>query len=107
MSSRNHSEDLMDIGLRHTFKNWVARKEAPAQGRERLIAAAVWQNAQPKPSNSINQRLRKNLSFGRCFKRKIRLPLLWLCFRFRLYCQGQQNGCMKIGLFIEMPGQVL
>ena len=59
MSSRNHSEDLTDIGLRHTFKNWVARKEAPAQGRERLLVAAVWQNTQPKPCNSINQRLEK------------------------------------------------
>lgn len=59
MSSRNQLENLSDIGLRHTFKNWIASKAVPTQGRERLLAAAVWQNAQPKPRDSINQRLEK------------------------------------------------
>jgi len=59
MSSRNHLEVLSDIGLRHTLKNWVARKDAPTQGRERLLVAAVKQNVQPKPRNSINLRLER------------------------------------------------
>jgi hypothetical protein len=57
MNSRNHSDDLLDIRLKHTLKNWVARKEAPEESREQLLVAALQQNAFPKSNNSIKQGL--------------------------------------------------
>jgi hypothetical protein len=43
MSSRNHSDNLLDIRLRHTLKNWVAYATHKKGGREQLLAAAAKQ----------------------------------------------------------------
>jgi hypothetical protein len=34
-------EDLWDIRIRHSIKNWLARKHPPAESRERLLRAAA------------------------------------------------------------------
>jgi hypothetical protein len=50
MSSRNRSEDLLDIRLQHTLKNWVSQNEISHKGREQLLAAAAKQQIlAPKP----------------------------------------------------------
>jgi len=50
MSSRNHPEDLLNIRLQHTLKNWAAHTEVPKGGREKLLDAARKQQIlTPKP----------------------------------------------------------
>ncbi len=57
MNSRNHPDDLLDVRLKHTLKNWVARKEAPDQIREQLLAAAYQQKTFPQSRTSVRQNL--------------------------------------------------
>jgi len=53
MSSHNHPEDLLDLSLKHALKNWGARKNAPADARDQLLAAAAQQSfSTPKKSIS-------------------------------------------------------
>jgi hypothetical protein len=50
--SRKQTNDSIDLSLRHSLKNWVARKDPPTDGRDRLLAAvqANISTPQPKPS---------------------------------------------------------
>ena len=57
MSLRNRSEELLDIRLQHTLKNWVARKDVPKGGRDQLLAAATRQKEQEFSEQLIKQRL--------------------------------------------------
>jgi hypothetical protein len=57
MNSHNQSDGVFDLSLNRTLKNWVARKNIPAGGREQLLAAAIQQNISPKSDNSIKQAL--------------------------------------------------
>ena len=42
MNLRKKKEmDNIDIGLKHSLKNWAARQHPPADGRSRLMEAAV------------------------------------------------------------------
>ena len=59
MSSRNRSEELLDIRLQHTLKNWVAQKNAPNMGREQLLAAASQQKEQQYLEHIIKRRLER------------------------------------------------
>lgn len=58
MNSHNHSDDLLDLSLEHSLKNWVARKNPPINGRERLLAVARQQEIS-KPQHWVS---RLNLS---------------------------------------------
>ena len=40
MNSHSQPDDLLDLSLRHSLKNWVTHKDPPADGRDRLLAAA-------------------------------------------------------------------
>ena len=40
MNSRNQSDDLFDLSLRHSLKNWAVHRDPPPGGRDRLLAAA-------------------------------------------------------------------
>lgn len=54
MNSRNLSDDVFDLSLDRSLKNWVDRKSLPANGRDKLLAAA----AQQKISSPQRKRLR-------------------------------------------------
>ena len=43
MNSRNPSDDVFDLSLDRSLKNWVDRKNPPANGRDKLLAAAAQQ----------------------------------------------------------------
>jgi len=70
MSTRNHFDDLMDLSLRHSLKNLVARKQPPASGRERLLAAA----AQQKQASLQRGRLKLSFRFYNGLQEKTPLP---------------------------------
>ena len=53
MNSHKHSDDIFDLSLNHSLKNWVDRKAIPTGGRDQLLAAAAQQEITPskrKPS---------------------------------------------------------
>lgn len=50
MNSRNRPDDLLDLSLRHSLKNWTAHQEPPAEVREQLLSAAKQQKSTPKRS---------------------------------------------------------
>ena len=52
MNSHNQPDDLIDLSLRHSLKNWTAQKDLPAGGRERLLVAARQEIPLPKPKPS-------------------------------------------------------
>lgn len=56
MNSHRTSDDVFDLGLNHSLKNWVDRKSIPAGGRDQLLAAAAQQN--------ISSSKRKHLKFN-------------------------------------------
>lgn len=43
MNSHKKPNEILDLSLSHSLKNWVNRKNLPAQGRNRLLAAAAQQ----------------------------------------------------------------
>ena len=43
MNSRNLTDDVFDLSLDRSLKNWVDRKNPPADGRSKLLKAAVQQ----------------------------------------------------------------
>jgi hypothetical protein len=43
MNSRNLTDDVFDLSLDRSLKNWVDRKYPPADGRAKLLKAAVQQ----------------------------------------------------------------
>ena len=50
MSSRKNIDfDSLDLSLKRSLKNWVARKQPPANGRARLLHTAA-QDSSPKTS---------------------------------------------------------
>jgi hypothetical protein len=53
MNSHNHPDDLLDVSLRHSLKNWTVHKEPPSGIREQLLAAAKHKKITTKPSKSI------------------------------------------------------
>jgi hypothetical protein len=57
MSLRNRSEELLDIRLQHTLKNWAAHKEIPGDHREQLLALAAQQNAQQDSENFLKLKI--------------------------------------------------
>jgi len=53
MNSHNHPDDLLDLSLRHSLKNWTAHKSPPSEIREQLLATARQQKEavkRPKPA---------------------------------------------------------
>jgi len=52
MNSHNQPDELVDLSLRHSLKNWAAYKALPADGRDRLLAAVHQESSLPerKPS---------------------------------------------------------
>jgi hypothetical protein len=54
MSLRKKSvEDLLDLSLRHSLKNWVARSQPPVDGKSRLLKAAMQTSRiSPNPKTS-------------------------------------------------------
>ena len=43
MNSRNLTDDVFDLSLDRSLKNWVDRKNPPADGRAKLLKAAAQQ----------------------------------------------------------------
>jgi hypothetical protein len=43
MNSRNLTDDVFDLSLDRSLKNWVDRKKPPADGRAQLLKAVVKQ----------------------------------------------------------------
>ena len=43
MNSHNLTDDVFDLSLDRSLKNWVDRKKPPADGRAQLLKAAVQQ----------------------------------------------------------------
>ena len=43
MNSRNLTDDVFDLSLDRSLKNWVDLKEPPADGRAKLLKVAVQQ----------------------------------------------------------------
>jgi len=52
MNSDNQPDDLIDLSLRHSLKNWAAQKDPLAGGRERLLVAARQETPLPQPEPS-------------------------------------------------------
>ena len=50
MNSHSHPDDLFDLSLRHSLKNWTAHKDPPSDVRERLLSAARQQKTTTKHS---------------------------------------------------------
>jgi hypothetical protein len=73
MSTRNDFDDLLDLSLRHSLKNLVARQSPPESGRERLLEAAAEQDVS---SRQYNEKQR------------------WLCVSFRFYNGPQEKKTM-------------
>jgi hypothetical protein len=48
MNSHNQPDDLIDLSLRHSLKNWAAHKAPHADGRDRLLAAVQEDGSPPK-----------------------------------------------------------
>ena len=62
MNSHNRSNEVFDLSLKHTLKNWVDRKEVPAGGRDQLLSAAAQQEI------SSPERKHSKLNFGWSFR---------------------------------------
>ena len=43
MNTRNLTDDVFDLSLDRSLKNWVDRKKSPADGRAKLLKAAAKQ----------------------------------------------------------------
>jgi hypothetical protein len=52
MNSHNHLDDLIDLSLRHSLKNWATHKHPPANAREQLLGAVKEEASKPKPKRS-------------------------------------------------------
>jgi hypothetical protein len=68
MNSRNLTDDVFDLSLDRSLKNWVVRKNPPADGRAKLLKAAV-QQERPFPRvklRKINFEWFFNLNEIRC-----------------------------------------
>jgi hypothetical protein len=61
MNSHNQPDDLIDLSLRHSLKNWAAHKEPPADGRDRLLAAV-------QEAASLPDRKPSKFNFGWSFR---------------------------------------
>jgi hypothetical protein len=48
MNSHNQSDELMDLGLHHTLKNWAARQVLPTDGRDLLLKAVREKQLSPE-----------------------------------------------------------
>jgi hypothetical protein len=48
MNSHSRPDDLIDLGLRHSLKNWANHKKPPSDCRDRLLEAAREEAAQMK-----------------------------------------------------------
>jgi hypothetical protein len=53
MNSRNQPDDLLDLSLRHSLKNWATHSEPPSDGRDRLLATLGEELATPKRKKSF------------------------------------------------------
>ena len=60
MNSHNQPDDLLDLSLRHSLKNWAAHNDPPVDGRERLLEALREEIPSPK-------RKRSKFNFGWTF----------------------------------------
>ena len=55
MSLRKKSEmDIIDIGLKHSLKNWAASQHPPADGRSRLLDAVERTTKRTEKSNAAS-----------------------------------------------------
>ena len=61
MNSHDQPDELIDLSLRHSLKNWAIHKENPAGGRDRLLAAVQEEGSPPK-------RKRSKFNFGWSFR---------------------------------------
>lgn len=61
MNSHNQPDELIDLSLRHSLKNWAAHREPPVDGRARLLAAVQAESYQPERKLS---KFRFKWSFG-------------------------------------------
>ena len=48
MNSHNPSDELIDLSLRHSLKNWTAHQAPPEDGRDRLLKAARQESLSPQ-----------------------------------------------------------
>ena len=48
MNSHNQPDELVDLSLRHSLKNWATCKAPHGDGRDRLLAAVQEESSQPK-----------------------------------------------------------
>ena len=48
MNSHDQPDELIDLSLRHSLKNWAAHSELPADGRDRLLAAVQEESHLPE-----------------------------------------------------------
>lgn len=56
MNSHNQPDDMLDLSLRHSLKNWAAHQDPPTDGRERLLAAV-------KEANSLSTQKKSKFRF--------------------------------------------
>ena len=63
MKSPNQPENIFDLSLQHSLKNWAAHKNPPSGGRENLLATVQHEVSTPK-------RKPLKLKFGRFFHLK-------------------------------------
>ena len=62
MNSHKLSDDIFDLSLKHSLKNWADRKDIPAGGRDQLLAAAAQQEI------STSKRKHSKFNFGWSFR---------------------------------------
>jgi hypothetical protein len=48
MNSRNQPDELIDLSLRHSLKNWAAQQAPPINGRDRLLKAVQKESLSPE-----------------------------------------------------------
>jgi hypothetical protein len=48
MNSHNRPDQLIDLSLRHSLKNWAAQQAPPAGGRDRLLKAVREDRSSPE-----------------------------------------------------------
>ena len=54
MNSHKKSDEVFDLSLNHTLKNWVDRKSSPKRGREQLLGMAVQQDVLPARPKALH-----------------------------------------------------
>lgn len=54
MNSHNHFEDVIDLSLERSLKNWVDRKTPPKDLRAQLLAEAACSKPLPKRRRTIS-----------------------------------------------------